>query len=69
MELKDKVSAFSFSARGDEVTTPILRDAALALAALGFSEQAASELVAKVMEANPELKDVEAVIRKALAER
>lgn len=69
VELKDKVSAFSFSARGDEVTTLILRDAALALAALGFSEQAASELVAKVMEANPELKDVEAVIRKALAER
>ncbi len=69
VELKDKVSAFSVSARGDETASPILRDAALALAALGFTEQAASELVAKVMEANPELKDVEAVIRKALAAR
>ena len=69
VELKDRVSAFSVSARGDETASPILRDAALALAALGFTEQAASELVAKVMEANPELKDVEAVIRKALAAR
>jgi Holliday junction resolvasome RuvABC DNA-binding subunit len=45
----------------------MLRDAILALSALGFSEETANKMVSKVVESDPKLKDVESVIRAALS--
>ena len=49
--------------------TPILHDAILALTALGFSEEAANKMVSKVLADNPSVKDVETLVRLALASR
>ena len=45
----------------------VLLDAMLALNALGFSEDAARAKVQKVLAENPDLADVESVVKKALA--
>ena len=72
IELKDKVNAIAaLSAaqgeKGGNAKAPVLRDAILALAALGFSEETANKMVSDVMAAKPDLKDVEAIIKSALA--
>lgn len=72
VELKDKVSALAAlaatSRRGaDDARAPVLRDAILALSALGFSEEKANMMVSKILAADPSVKDVETLVRLALA--
>jgi Holliday junction DNA helicase RuvA len=70
VELKDKVNpiealANSSTASGAEQST-VLRDAMLALVALGFGEDAVRKMVSDVLEADPGVADAETVIKRAL---
>lgn len=72
VELKDKVNAIEALAATsrsskDDVKAPMLRDAILALSALGFNEETANKMVTLVVQANPSVSDVESVIRLALS--
>lgn len=73
LELQDKVNAIeALSATqraggGKEATAPVLRDAILALSALGFNEETANKMVSDVVTGNPEAKDTETVVRLALS--
>ncbi len=74
LELKDKVNALAAlsatqRADGRAPTAPILRDAILALSALGFSEETANKMVGDVVARNPDAKDTETVVRLALAHK
>jgi Holliday junction DNA helicase RuvA len=73
VELKDKVSALAAlaatSRRGADDRAPVIRDAILALTALGFGEEAANKMVTKVLADEPGAKDAETLIRLALASR
>lgn len=72
VELKDKVNAIealastSRSSKDDD-KAPMLRDAILALSALGFNEEAANKMVTQVIQSNPSVADVETVIKLALS--
>lgn len=73
VELKDKVNpiealANSSMASGGEQRT-MLRDAMLALTALGFTDDVARKMVADVLEADPHVADTETVIKMALGGR
>lgn len=72
LELRDKVNAIeALSATqrsgGKDAAAPVLRDAILALSALGFNEETANKMVSDVIAKNPEAKDTETVIRLALS--
>ena len=72
VELKDKVNAIAALAatsKGvrDDGKSLIARDAILALSALGFGEEVANKMVASVIADNPQIADVESVIRMALS--
>ena len=72
VELKDKVNvieALAATSRSskDDVKAPMLRDAILALSALGFNEETANRMVTQVVQENPSVSDVETVIRLALS--
>ena len=72
VELKDKVSAINSlysaaRAKKDNAKSGILRDAILALSALGFSEETASKMVSDAIDADQSINDVESIIRAALA--
>lgn len=72
VELKDKVNAIEALAATsrsskDDVKAPMLRDAILALSALGFNEETANRMVTQVVQENPSVSDVETVIRIALS--
>lgn len=72
VELKDKVNAIEALASTsrsskEDAKAPMLRDAILALSALGFSEETANKMVTQVIQANPSVADVETVIRFALS--
>ncbi len=72
VELKDKVNAIEALASTsrsskEDAKAPMLRDAILALSALGFSEETANKMVTQVIQANPSVADVETVIRLALS--
>ena len=72
LELKDKVNAIEALAAtqrggGKAAEAPILRDAILALAALGFNEETANKMVGDVLARNPDVKDTETIIRLALS--
>ena len=72
LELRDKVNAIeALSATqrssGKDAAAPILRDAILALSALGFNEETANKMVSDVSAKNPEAKDTETIIRLALS--
>jgi Holliday junction DNA helicase RuvA len=74
VELKDKVNpieALATSSRtsGDDAKAPMLRDAILALSALGFNEETSNRMVTGVIQANPSANDVETVVRLALSGR
>jgi Holliday junction DNA helicase RuvA len=72
IELKDKVNplvALSASGRKGEDASPMLRDAILALSALGFNEETANKMVSQVVAKEPQVKDVETIIRMALSSR
>ena len=69
VELKDKVNAFEAMSSGAGASRgkAFLRDAVLALAALGYGEDNASKMVSQVVTDHPEAEDTETVIRLALA--
>lgn len=74
LELRDKVNAIEAlsatrRAAGSEDAAPVLRDAILALAALGFNEETANKMVGDVVARNPEAKDTETLVRLALARK
>lgn len=77
VELKDKVDAIgALAAAGPRerasgaaggARAPALRDAILALAALGFAEEAANKMVSAAIEENPSAENVEDIVRIALS--
>ncbi len=73
VELKDKVNAIAAlsatqrGASGKDAAAPILRDAILALSALGFAEETANKMVGDALAANPDAKDTETLVRLALS--
>lgn len=72
VELKDKVNAIEALASTsrlskDDDKAPMLRDAILALSALGFNEETANKMVTQVIQSNPSVADVESVIKLALS--
>lgn len=74
VELKDKVNAIEALASTsrsskDDARAPMLRDAILALSALGFNEETANRMVTKVLQDNPSVSDVETLIRCALSSK
>ena len=76
VELKDKVNALEAVAmskgkrsEGKDAMLPIVRDAILALTALGFTEEAATHLISKVLAEKPAVDTVEEVVRLALSQR
>ena len=74
VELKDKVNAIEALAKtsrrgGADAKAPIVRDAILALSALGFGEEGANKMVSSVLQSNPEVADVETIVRLALSQK
>lgn len=73
IELKDKVNALEALAgtdrKGSAGAAPMLRDAILALSALGFSEETANKMVSAAVAKEPDVRDVETIIRMALSNR
>ena len=72
VELKDKVSEFAFSDRDGgpgRAVPPVMRDATLALRALGFNEETSSKMVADVLAKHADVESVETVIKLALGSR
>ena len=71
VELRDKINPIEALANATAETSKeqgaVLRDAMLALAALGFGEDIARAKVQMVLEEDPGLSDVEAVLKKALS--
>ena len=72
VELRDKVNpiealANGKAAEGNDAKAGILRDAMLALAALGFSDDTARLQVQRVLEEDPSVSSTETIIRRALA--
>ena len=67
VELRDKVNAFAVSDGNAAEARPFLRDAILALNALGYNEETANKMVTQVLAAKPEVADTETLIRLALA--
>lgn len=71
VDLKDKVDALAFAARGTEgpAASPVATDAVAALRALGFSDETSAKMVADILAKNPDADSVEQVIKRALASR
>ena len=71
VELKDKINPIEALANATAETSreqgDVLRDAMLALAALGFSEDIARAKVQQVLDGEPGLADVETILKRALA--
>lgn len=71
VELKDKINPIEAFANATAETSreqgAVLRDAMLALAALGFSEDIARAKVQQVLDGEPGLADVETILKRALA--
>ena len=67
IELRDKVAALALSgAIGETKSSPLLKDAVVALRALGFSEETSSKMVADVVAKNPNVDDLGKVVKLAL---
>ena len=69
VELRDKVNPIEALANGKaagEAEAQILRDAMLALSALGFADDAARKMVQSVLSAHPEANDTESIVKLAL---
>lgn len=73
IELKDKVNAIEALAAGQAkagaAAAPGLRDAILALSALGFSEETANKMVGDVVAKNPDVRETDKIIRLALSSK
>jgi len=71
VELRDKINPIEALANATAETSKeqgaVLRDAMLALAALGFGEDVARAKVQRVLEEEPDLADIEAILKKALS--
>lgn len=71
VELKDKINPIealaNATAEASREQGAVLRDAMLALAALGFSEDIARAKVQQVLDGEPGLADVETILKRALA--
>jgi len=71
VELRDKINPIEALANAtSEVSQEqgaVLRDAMLALTALGFTEELARAKVQKVLDEEPSLADVESILKRALA--
>ena len=71
VELKDKINPIEALANATAETSreqgAVLRDAMLALTALGFSEDIARAKVQQVFDGEPGLADVETILKRALA--
>lgn len=71
VELRDKINPIEALANATAETSreqgAVLRDAMLALAALGFSEDIARAKVQQVLDGEPGLADVETILKRALA--
>jgi len=72
VELRDKVNPIealaAASVSSSKEQANVLRDAMLALGALGFSDDSARAKVQAVLEADPAVADVETVVKRALAQ-
>ncbi len=70
LELRDKIDPLEAlagrSAGGDTAKNAMLRDAILALGALGFPQEQARKMVQSVLDTEAEIKDTEALLRRAL---
>lgn len=70
LELRDKIDPLEAlagrPADGDTARNAMLRDAILALGALGFPQEQARKMVQSVLDAETEIKDTEALLRRAL---
>lgn len=70
VELRDKVNPIEAMANGAAETgrgdAQVLRDAMLALAALGYADDAAKKMVQNVLTNHPEAKDIESIVKLAL---
>ena len=73
VELKDKVDALAFAARGGSgagaAVAPVATDAVAALRALGFNDETSTKMVTDILAKNPDVASVEQVIKLALASR
>ena len=70
IELKDKVSALeAFASSGAKAHNgkAFIKDAIMALSALGFGEEAAAKMVTQALAAEPSISDAESAIKKALS--
>ena len=71
VELKDKINPIEALAGAAAETSreqgAVLRDAMLALTALGLGEDVARAKIQRVLDANPDLADVEAILKIALS--
>lgn len=71
VELRGKINPIEALANATAETSKeqsaVLRDAMLALTALGMSEETAREKVQRVLEEEPDVRDVEIIIRKSLS--
>ena len=69
IELKDKVSALAaFASRlGRPGARQFVKEAALALSALGFSDEAVEKMVSAALEADPKISDTETLVRNSLS--
>lgn len=70
VELRDKINPIealaNATAASSKEQSNVLRDAMLALSALGFSEEIARAKVQAVLEADPSVADTETVVKRAL---
>lgn len=70
VDLKDKINPIEALANSttasSQAQSNVLRDAMLALSALGFSEEIARAKVQRVLEADPSVQDTETVVKLAL---
>lgn len=73
VELRDRINPIEALANATADTSvaqsAVLRDAMLALAALGFSEEIARAKVQNVLAQDPALSDTQTILKRALAER
>ena len=72
IDLKDKVNpieavANATAASADDAKAGVVRDALLALTALGFNEDTARKQVQQVLADDPAVSDTETIIRRALS--
>lgn len=69
IELKDKIDKFAaFEGEGSSSSPAkeFMRDAAMALCALGFNEETALKMVGAAMAAHPEISDTETLVKTSL---